>query len=93
MLYPDDYAALEGLRLRQTRGEGSVTVEKVHLRGAKTPILTQELGETVGKDNPVLDIPLDIDKSGPRKYIYLDIFIRAEHEQEDSDVIVELLRR
>ena len=93
MLYPDDFAALEGLRLRQTRGEGSVTVEKVHLRGAKTPILTQEIGETVGKDNPVLDIPLDIDKSGPRKYIYLDIFIRAEHEQEDSDVIVELLRR
>ena len=90
MLYPSDFNALQGLAFRHIAGDGTVRIEKIRLRGAKQPILEKEVGVIIGKDSPCAEVALAPDKNGPCKYIYLDVFVNAAGDAEDSDVLIEL---
>lgn len=90
MLYPADFKTLKGLGFKHIGGDGSVRIDKIRLRGAKQPILDAEAGFEIGKDNPYAEIRLQPDKNGPVKYIYLDVFVTADRDGEDSDILIEL---
>lgn len=90
MLYPADYKTLKGLGFKHIGGDGSVRIDKIRLRGAKQPILDAEAGFSIGKDNPYAEIRLHPGKNGPVKYIYLDVFVTADRDGEDSDILIEL---
>lgn len=94
MLYPEDFESLAGIRLHHICGEGSVIVNRVRLRGAKVTILDRkDLSTVIGKDSPDAQISLDIPEGGPRKYIYLDVYVSSEKALEDSDVSIGLIRK
>lgn len=92
MLYPSQYAALQGLGFKQLDGDDSVSIERIRLRGAKTPILDINCKLRLGETRPEASITLNPDKSkGPVKYIYLDVYVRADEDNADSEAIIELL--
>lgn len=94
MLYPSDYSALEGLRFRHVRGDGSVRISKIRIRGQRDERFCLDgLDVVVGKYSDDVCVDLDINDPQYRKYLYLEIYVEAENDNEESEVILEMLKK
>ncbi len=94
MIYPSDYAVLKGLRFRQVKGEGKVKICKIRIRGQRDERFCMNgINKIVGKESNDVIVNLDINDPVYRKYLYLEISVEAERRQEDSEVVIELLKR
>jgi len=94
MIYPADYSALKGLRFRHVGGDGRVKICKIRIRGQRDERFCMDnIDKVVGKAADDVVINLDINDPVYRKYIYVEVNVEAEHENEDSEVIIEMLKK
>lgn len=93
MVTPEDYASIKGIRFRWVRGVDDVTLKLVQLNGAGWVRFKKDnIGLTVGKDNPVVEIPIDLKKGEAWKFNYLHVVLEGTEKMTDSEVRIEYMR-
>lgn len=90
MITPEDYSQLKGIRFRWESGEDAVNLKLVQINGAGWVRFKQDnIGITIGKDNPVVEIPVSLKKGEAWQFNYLHIVLDGTEKLQDSQVKIE----
>ena len=94
MIRPEDYPTLKALRFVWKQGEDDVLLKKVQINGAGVArIIKDKIDAVIGKDNPVVEVPLDIKGDDTWQFIYLHIWLEQTTKGADSNVTIEYVRK
>ena len=94
MIRPEDYKTLKALRFTWRGGEDDVLLKKVQINGAGwVRIKKDNIDAVIGKNNPVVEIPLDIKGDDSWKFTYLHIYLEQTKKRCDSNVTIEYVRQ
>lgn len=92
MITPEEYVKLKGIRLVWARGEDSVNLKLIQINGASKMRFKQDnIGITLGEDNPVVEIPVTLKEGEVWKFNYLHIGLADTKEFQDSQVKIEYI--
>lgn len=93
MIAPEDYQGIKALRFSWQRGEDDVKLKLVQINGAGWVRFKKDnLGIIIGKDNPVVEIPIDIVRKDTYQFIYLHIVLEETVQNGDSQVRIEYVK-
>ena len=93
MIAPEDYRNIKALRFTWQRGTDDVKLKLVQINGAGWVRFKKDnLGITIGKDNPVVEIPIDIVRKETYQFIYLHIVLEDTVKNGDSQVRIEYVK-
>ena len=93
MIAPEDYPDIKALRFSWQRGSDDVKLKLVQINGAGWVRFKKDnLGITIGKDNPVVEIPIDIVRKETYQFIYLHIVLEDTVKNGDSQVRIEYVK-
>ena len=94
MIRPEDYRTLKALRFTWRGGEDDVLLKKIQINAAGwVRIKKDNLDLVIGKNNPVVEIPLDIKGDEAWKFTYLHIYLEQTKKGTDSNVTIEYVRK
>ena len=94
MIRTQDYPTLEALRFTWQQGEDDVLIKKIQINGAGVARINKDnINAVIGKNNPVVEVPLDIKEDKSWAFIYLHIFLEQTRKDTDSNVTIEYVRK
>ena len=94
MIRTQDYPTLKALRFTWRQGQDDVLLKKIQINGAGIArIIKDNINEVIGKNNPVVEVPLDINSDDTWAFIYLHIFLEQTKKEADSNVTIEYIRK
>ncbi len=96
MITPEDYPLIKGLKFTWKRGEDPVKLKLVQVNaGGWVRFKKDDIGIEISKDNPVVEIPVDVKakKGETYQFVYLHIVIDGTHKKlTDSQVTIEYIK-
>ena len=94
MIRPEDYRTLKALRFVWRGGDDDVLMKKVQINGGGwVRIKKDNIDAVIGKNNPVVEVPLDIKGDEAWKFTYLHIYLEQTRKGADSNVTIEYVRK
>lgn len=94
MIRTQDYPTLDALRFTWRQGEDDVLIKKIQINGAGVArIIKDNINAVIGKNNPVVEVALDIKEDKSWAFIYLHIFLEQTRKDTDSNVTIEYVRK
>lgn len=93
MIAPEDYSDIKALRFSWQRGEDDVTLKLVQINaGGWVRMKKDDLGISIGRNNPVVEIPVDFKRDRKWQFTYLHIVLDGTSEGQDSNVRIEYVK-
>ena len=93
MMAPEDYIPVKALRFRWKRGEDNVILKRVQVNAAGwVRSVKKDINVEIGKDNPVVEIPLEYKRDRTYQFIYVHIELAGTKLNADSQVAIEYVK-
>ena len=93
MMEPEDYIPVKALRFRWKSGEDNVTLKRVQVNAAGwVRSVKKDINVEIGKDNPVVEIPLEYKRDRTYQFIYVHIELAGTKLNGDSQVAIEYVK-
>lgn len=93
MMEPEDYIPVKALRFRWKRGEDNVILKRVQVNAAGwVRSVKKDINIEIGKDNPVVEIPLEYKRDQTYQFIYVHIELAGTKLNGDSQVAIEYVK-
>lgn len=87
---PEALNRIKGIRFTHLRGEDSVRLKKIQINVAGWVRTIKDVDIVIGKDNPVVEVELDVRPDGKRyEFSYMHIVLDETRRMMDSNVSIE----